>query len=368
MKTAKKFFTIITAVLVCVVLVIPYDASAQSTSNRSGRTYQRNYDRSQWNTWYREWQRNQAQDEDVEADDEEVEQVTSRRRYSSAIQNKIDNLDDDKVEDLPIPVLFGVAKSDLFPNFGDERDGGARTHEGEDILGILGTPIVSPTEAVVLKTGTGDSSGKYVYTANPGGETFVYMHLSEIADIDEGDELNVGDIIGYVGDTGNAKGGPAHLHFEIRDGREPTDPFPRLTTVFSPKDKIEYLENALNDVVDEDDFAEFMVKNFSGELLAAKSLGYDLPDEIEDEFPDTLTTIPTVNLSQGSTGNAVIWLQQKLIATNTGAAAKALAGAGATGTFGPLTKAALIEYQLANGIAPAAGYFGPITRTYMSTH
>ena len=50
-------------------------------------------------------------------------------------------------------------------------------------------------------------------TANPGGEQFVYMHLSGIT-VEEGDSLSVGDVIGYVGDTGNAVG-TNHLHFEF---------------------------------------------------------------------------------------------------------------------------------------------------------
>src|SRR5690606_7271821 len=120
------------------------------------------------------------------------------------------------------------------PDFGDPRDGGDREHEGQDILAPRGTPILSPTEAVVLRIGNGSSSGKNVYTANPGGETFVYMHLDEIAsDLEEGDRLDTGDLIGYVGNTGNASGGPAHLHFEIREGREAKDPYPRLLASFT---------------------------------------------------------------------------------------------------------------------------------------
>jgi murein DD-endopeptidase MepM/ murein hydrolase activator NlpD len=65
--------------------------------------------------------------------------------------------------------------------FGDARGGGTRTHEGLDIMAPGGTPVVSPTDAVVLATGDGPDSGLFVRTANPGGEQFVYMHLREIA-------------------------------------------------------------------------------------------------------------------------------------------------------------------------------------------
>lgn len=154
-----------------------------------------------------------------------------RERYSSDIQKKMRALDSDKVEEMAIPVA-GVTLKSISPNFGDPRDGGARTHEGEDIIAARGSLVISPTDAVVTSTGKSDSPGIYVYTANPGGERFAYFHLDSIAErVKPGTVLKPGDIIGFVGNTGNASGGVTHLHFEIRDGRTPTDPFPRLTRV-----------------------------------------------------------------------------------------------------------------------------------------
>src|SRR3990167_3062150 len=154
-------------------------------------------------------------------------------------------LGDTRVEALPIPVLLGVELSNLTKNFGDPRDGGARTHEGLDMLAPEGTPIASPTEAVVIRIGEDDGSGIYVRTANPGGESFVYMHLVSVADdLERGDALERGDLIGFVGNTGNASGGPAHLHFEIRkDGAH--DPYPRLTHTFTLEERMSALEEAL---------------------------------------------------------------------------------------------------------------------------
>lgn len=175
---------------------------------------------------------NDDNDEDEDEDDEDDEdsyRSYSRERYSSSVRRKINKLDEDIVEKMPVPVLF-VQYSKIYSDFGDPRDAGARTHEGQDIIAPRGTPIISPTEAVVTRTGKGGSAGIYVYTANPGGETFRYMHLDKIADgIKEGTELKAGDLIGYVGNTGNAQGGVTHLHFEIRDGREALDPYPRMT-------------------------------------------------------------------------------------------------------------------------------------------
>lgn len=173
-------------------------------------------------------------------------------RVSSSVRNKINKLDDDAVEKLPIPIVLGVAVRNLYPSFGDPRDGGSRQHQGLDIMAPMGAYIASPTEAVVTRTGTGETEGKYVYTANPGGETFAYMHLSDIADgVKAGTELKEGDLIGFVGDTGNAKGGAPHLHFEIRDGRTPTDPFPRLTHEFSAEIRIKVLKAILEDLLEQ---------------------------------------------------------------------------------------------------------------------
>lgn len=177
---------------------------------------------------------------------ERYEQYRRASRESRELRSAISKLDDDPVEELPIPVLLGVATRNLSKNFGDARDGGARTHEGLDIMAPMGALVASPTEAVVTRTGEGGSAGIYVYTANPGGETFVYMHLMAIADgVKAGTKLEAGDIIGYVGDTGNAKGGAPHLHFEIRDGREAIDPYPRLAREFTLEERIESLTKLL---------------------------------------------------------------------------------------------------------------------------
>ncbi|MBU1292914.1 M23 family metallopeptidase [Patescibacteria group bacterium] len=181
-----------------------------------------------------------------------AERSSSRSRYSSAIQKEIKKLDDDIVENLPIPIVLGLSQSQITADFGDDRDGGSRSHAGQDLIAPRGAFIASPTDAVVTRTGEGGSSGIYVYTANPGGETFAYMHLDRIADgIKPGTVLTQGDLIGYVGDSGNAKGGVTHLHFEIRDGREAVDPYPRLTKEFSLEQKINLLRGILAELIKE---------------------------------------------------------------------------------------------------------------------
>ena len=167
-------------------------------------------------------------------------------RYSSAITRAVRDLDEDVAVNLKVPVLLGVTASQLLPNFGDPRGGGTRSHEGLDIMAPRGAFVASPTEAVVVRTGEGESAGIYVYTANPGGETFAYMHLDSIADgIKPGTKLKAGDIIGYVGNTGNASGGAPHLHFEIRGKNGLVDPCTRITREFTLEERITALKSLL---------------------------------------------------------------------------------------------------------------------------
>lgn len=221
---------------------------------------------------------------------------------------------------IPLPVISGVSLSDIVPDFGDPR-GSGRTHAGQDILVPKGSPIASPTEAVVLKIGSGEREGISVYTANPGGEMFVYMHLDRVAEgLTQGTRLAQGDLIGYVGNTGNAASGPAHLHFEIHNAEgETVDPYPR----------------------------------FTGETVKLALATSTVP----------VVPAPSRDLEEGDTGDAVSELQTFLITQSTGPQARLLKNAGATGVFGAVTKAALSEYQQAIGIFPARGYYGPKTRT-----
>jgi hypothetical protein len=293
------------------------------------------------------------------------EEAAEEREYdipsSGSLRTKLRRLPDDSVEHLVVPVLFGVSTKDITSNFGDPRDGGSRSHEGLDILAPLGTPIISPTVAVVTGRGTWTGAGKYIQTANPGDERFVYMHLDAFADIREGDELQVGDLIGYVGDTGNARGGPAHLHLEIREGRRATDPYPRITRNLSPEKKIAYLDDILDKEDDAADLAAFLVETFSSVFIQAQYAGLELPRRIERLMPDLLDIRRTdaPDLEVGDVGEYVSALQSILIAEGH------LAIDEPTGVFGPLTKQALVIYQEALGIVPATGYFGPLTRAAM---
>lgn len=299
----------------------------------------------------------------------------------STYSRAISRLDDDKVDEFVIPVLFGIRLSNITPDFGDPRGGGTRSHEGQDMVAPLGTPIITPTEAVVTSIGSGDSAGKYVYTANPGGERFRYMHLDDIANIKAGDVLQEGDYIGTVGDTGNAQGGVAHLHFEVRE-REALDPYPRITKEYTLEEKMELVVRMFKDLDDEDEMAEFLVETYPKEFSEALNKGYDLPTEVKtalrkagivdvssllEQLEKIIASIPVVvtkDLSLGDSGTEVQLMQVFLIQKNVGPAGATLARSGATGYFGPVTESALREYQAEKDGAPS-GIYNSITRTLM---
>jgi peptidoglycan LD-endopeptidase LytH len=124
----------------------------------------------------------------------------------------------------PVTVYFPMTPSprcDVLDNFGDPRSGGRR-HEGTDILATLGQEVLAMTDGTltgqVLDRSGGYSSlsGNSWTLTQPDETYFYYAHLSRFADgLSVGSVVRAGQVIGYVGDTGNPGAGNYHLHFEI---------------------------------------------------------------------------------------------------------------------------------------------------------
>ena len=105
---------------------------------------------------------------------------------------------------------------------------GGRLHEGIDIFAPHGTPVRSTTEGVVARIGRNRLGGMVISIIGPGGQRHYYAHLSRFADLRRGQRIAAGTVIGYVGNTGNARGTPPHLHYGIYVGRGAINPFPLL--------------------------------------------------------------------------------------------------------------------------------------------
>ncbi len=128
---------------------------------------------------------------------------------------------------LPVPVA-GVAAAALGDSWGDPR-GGGRAHEGIDIFARRGTPVASATHGIVTFRGTLGLGGRVVTVLGPGGYRHYYAHLDAWATPRQGDWVEAGEVIGYVGATGNAAGGPQHLHYGIyAPGGGAINPLPLL--------------------------------------------------------------------------------------------------------------------------------------------
>ena len=137
---------------------------------------------------------------------------------------------------LVVPVQ-GIAPSSLTPTFHDDR-GEGRVHEALDIMAPAGTPVLAVADGHVEKLFDSDRGGLTIYQFEPGGRyAYYYAHLERYAPgLEEGQALRRGEVIGYVGSTGNADPAAPHLHFAIfRLGAEkrwwegtPVDPWPLL--------------------------------------------------------------------------------------------------------------------------------------------
>ena len=116
---------------------------------------------------------------------------------------------------LLIPVT-GIAPAQLQDTFNDTR-GSERSHEALDIMAPLRTPVVAVDDGKVVKLFDSVPGGLTVYQYDASGTfAYYYAHLdSYAADLEEGQELKRGDLIGYVGATGNANALAPHLHFAI---------------------------------------------------------------------------------------------------------------------------------------------------------
>jgi peptidoglycan LD-endopeptidase LytH len=117
--------------------------------------------------------------------------------------------------DLIIPVA-GVKPDQLLDTFSDARSEG-RTHDAIDIPAAAETPVLAATDGKILKLFQSERGGTTIYQLSSNQElVFYYAHLSHYAEgLAEGDLVRQGQVIAYVGDTGNAGAGNYHLHFSI---------------------------------------------------------------------------------------------------------------------------------------------------------
>ena len=139
---------------------------------------------------------------------------------------------------LMVPVE-GVSPDKVPDTYWQARDGGARSHQAVDILAKRGTPVLSADSGTVLRLAKSPLGGITIYATDVERRfVFYYAHLDGYAaGLREGQTVAQGEVIGYVGTTGNAPKNTPHLHFQVMryvDARTwwngpPLDPRPFLT-------------------------------------------------------------------------------------------------------------------------------------------
>lgn len=138
---------------------------------------------------------------------------------------------------LSIPVA-GILPNQLRDTFNDTRDG-TRVHEALDIMAARDTQVLAASDGKIVKLFTSAKGGLTIYEFNPGATyAYYYAHLDRYAPgVTEGMAVRRGDLIGYVGSSGDASPDAPHLHFAIfLLGPEkqwwkgtPINPYPLLT-------------------------------------------------------------------------------------------------------------------------------------------
>ncbi len=125
----------------------------------------------------------------------------------------------------------GKGNSAIQSVWGQVRDNGARRHEGIDIFASRGTPAIAATNGVITKVAETPIGGKVVWLSDDRANQHLYYAHLDSQLVQPGQQVAAGEVLGLVGNTGNARGTTPHLHFGIyRSGRGAVDPYPFVYT------------------------------------------------------------------------------------------------------------------------------------------
>ena len=126
----------------------------------------------------------------------------------------------------------------MFPVFGDvsftDDYGAPRAdtgwHQGNDLFAPTGTPVLAVADGRLSRVGVNTLGGNRLWLTDEAGNAFYYAHLSAYAPAAlEGARVRAGQVIAFVGNTGDAVTTPPHLHFEVHPGGgDSVDPYPYL--------------------------------------------------------------------------------------------------------------------------------------------
>lgn len=148
-----------------------------------------------------------------------------------------------KKKPAPVNRVAKVSRSLVFPVsgkkshvgsfWGDQRDGGRRKHEGIDIFAKKGTPVVAICDGVIASRDNGGIGGKTISLESEDYPWSAYYAHLDKQYVREGQYVKKGQVLGTVGNTGNARYTPSHLHFGIYKSSGAINPLPYVK--HSPK-------------------------------------------------------------------------------------------------------------------------------------
>lgn len=132
---------------------------------------------------------------------------------------------------IPLEACPAAGPRSFSNDWGAPRGGGRRSHKGNDIFAPHGSPAAAVVSGRISRLSSGGISGLMVILQGNDGNSYYYVHMSDFA-VSQGQSVSAGQTIAYVGNTGNARGGPAHIHFEIHPGGgSATNPYYSLIRV-----------------------------------------------------------------------------------------------------------------------------------------
>lgn len=174
-------------------------------------------------TEYEELRAEFAEQERIKAEQERLRRLTELARLAGAAAGAPANQTAGFVCLFDSPYRF-------VNDWGNARSGG-RTHKGTDVVAAYGQNVKAVANGTVLKRNS-DLGGISLWLDADNGTSYYYAHLSGYADgLSDGSRVGVGQVIAYNGDSGNAKGGVPHVHFQIHPGGRgniPVNPYPTL--------------------------------------------------------------------------------------------------------------------------------------------
>ncbi len=130
--------------------------------------------------------------------------------------------------------VSGASERDIGSRWGVDRDGGRRSHEGIDIFEARGTPLIAAGPGVVTRVRNGGLGGKQVWVRLAATPVSLYYAHLDSQYVVEGMLVRPGDTLGTVGNTGNARTTPPHLHFGIYGRGGAIDPSPFVAPAAVP--------------------------------------------------------------------------------------------------------------------------------------